>query len=909
MGQDKRNLKFMTTINEQIMSADNVICQNIASLADQRGLLSQNILAQLRNLVEGVVVLFNNGSLSSRFEYSLVNPSIAVIKGNGKLNFLSKFHKLLQISVSHYTVDGDNSERLMLKYYEYMHRIRDLLLQQQNMRVLANLELFPVDLDPSLQEYHQKIASRIDTQVNPNASNSTSERYYIHKKRPFFCFGRIYYEVTFYRAINKSNKFDRIIAFTNFDIADKHAAMLTLQRESIQVLGKTMPITVIRGWWVSIRPCEFDNFAKAIGIRTKVKTNSPEYNHVMHCLTSNSESLLDFVLMSDNSYSALKQAGISDVKTPQIFPILDKAREIVTKNAPGHNIIRYLLLRMNNQIIKAQYSREECYRLSDLNFEFGCIPFDDMPYCTSLFGHNPRFWDVVESIDVTERSHEILARKVKTNVERHGTLYTAVADFPDEDVAGLILKYNRCLYYKHKERHLEIDKGHIFERGYENQTVSIIEKLQESASSGIAGYQQAVVKWLHEKPGIIDDPSKAAALQQLFCHSCVALIYGAAGTGKSTMVDHIAQYFNDKKKLFLAHTNPATDNLKRRVNAQNSEFRTIRKQISSHANYQNYDLLVIDESSTVSNADLLKVLENTSFKLLVLVGDVYQIESIQFGNWFGVVRSFISNTSIFELKTPYRTSSESLLKLWNSVRATDDDVAEIIAKNRYSTLLDSSLFEAQAHDEIILCLNYDGLYGINNINRFLQSANQGQATTWRESTFKVGDPVLFSDSERFRPVIYNNLKGWIVNIVVSLGWIQFDVELDRPLSEFDVMGCDELDWVSGSIVRFTVYDYATTSDDDDDSYNTTIPFQVAYAVSIHKAQGLEYDSVKIVITDANEDDISHSIFYTAITRTRDRLKVFWTPETQQKVLKRLTRKTNSKDVSLLINRRDLKTVN
>ncbi|MEU7713292.1 C-terminal helicase domain-containing protein [Micromonospora chalcea] len=62
-----------------------------------------------------------------------------------------------------------------------------------------------------------------------------------------------------------------------------------------------------------------------------------------------------------------------------------------------------------------------------------------------------------------------------------------------------------------------------------------------------------------------------------------------------------------------------------------------------------------------------------------------------------------------------------------------------------------------------------------------------------------------------------------------------------------------------------VYDH-DTSDTDDDSLNTAVPFQVAYAVSIHKAQGLEYDSVKIVTTDANEDDITHSIFYTAGTR-------------------------------------------
>ena len=105
-------------------------------------------------------------------------------------------------------------------------------------------------------------------------------------------------------------------------------------------------------------------------------------------------------------------------------------------------------------------------------------------------------------------------------------------------------------------------------------------------------------------------------------------------------------------------------------------------------------------------------------------------------------------------------------------------------------------------------------------------------------------------------------------------------------------------------MRFSVYENET-SDEDDDSLNTTVPFQVAYAVSIHKAQGLEYDSVKIVITDANEDDITHSIFYTAVTRARKRLRIFWTPETQQGVLHCLHRSGNSKDVALLASRRGL----
>ncbi|WP_344203778.1 ATP-binding domain-containing protein, partial [Aeromicrobium alkaliterrae] len=86
---------------------------------------------------------------------------------------------------------------------------------------------------------------------------------------------------------------------------------------------------------------------------------------------------------------------------------------------------------------------------------------------------------------------------------------------------------------------------------------------------------------------------------------------------------------------------------------------------------------------------------------------------------------------------------------------------------------------------------------------------------------------------------------------------------------------------------------------------TTVPFQVAYAVGIHKAQGLEYDSVKVVITSANEDDITHSILYTAITRARRDLQIYWSPETQDAVVGRLHTADVRKDVALLSARRGL----
>lgn len=897
----------MTTVSKQIQSADGAICQNIKSLADQRTLLSQNILSQLRNLVEGVIVRLHTGSPDAEFNYEAVEPGLAFVKSKAQLNFLGKFHKLIQISASHYTLDGDASERLMLKYYEYLYRTRRLLQDNCGIGILANLEDFPVDLDPSLREYHEKIAAKIEAAHLIPPDNSTPDRHYIHKTRPFFFGGRIYYEVTFCRSINKVSKSDRIIAFTDIDMTDKYSAMLTLRQDSIEVLGQTMPITIIRQWAVSIRPCEFNNFARLLGNILDVRANSAEYRYLMNRLTADSGSLLDLVDMPDNKYVAVRAEGTAGVTKPLIFPLLDEVRRIVRSAAPGHNILRYLMLRMHNQTLKSQYNGDGCDRLSGMKLPYSCIPFETMPFCTSLTAHNPRYGDLVESLDVTGRSHELLARRVKNNVEHHGTLYTPMDDLMEfGDVKGLISTYNNKLYRKHTERWLVHDKGHVFICGYENETVSIVAKLQEYASSRIDGYTQAVERWLNENPSLIDDPVKKDALKQLFNQSRVALIYGAAGTGKSTMVDHIAHYFNDKKKLFLAHTHPAIDNLKRKVTAQNSDFRTINSQIGKKTSDE-YDLLVIDECSTVSNADLIKVLEKTSFKLLVLVGDVYQIESIQFGNWFGIIRSFIPNTSVFELTTPFRTKNNSLLSFWNKVRVIEDDLAEVMARNGYSTVLDKTLFEHRELDEIILCLNYDGLYGINNINRFLQSSNPSVAAIWGVSTYKIGDPILFNETERFKPVIYNNLKGRIVGINQDRGWIQFDIELDRPLSEFDVVG-DELKWIGGSTVRFTVYE-CKSSDEDDDSLNTTVPFQVAYAVSIHKAQGLEYDSVKIVITDANEDDITHSIFYTAVTRARVRMKIFWTPETQQAVLQRLCRNANSKDVNLLASRRNLTPVN
>ena len=62
---------------------------------------------------------------------------------------------------------------------------------------------------------------------------------------------------------------------------------------------------------------------------------------------------------------------------------------------------------------------------------------------------------------------------------------------------------------------------------------------------------------------------------------------------------------------------------------------------------------------------------------------------------------------------------------------------------------------------------------------------------------------------------------------------------------------------------------------------------------------MEYDSVKVIITDEIDELITHSIFYTAITRARKSLKIYWTQPVERKVLERIEPKATKKDVYLL----------
>lgn len=896
----------MERIDHSILTVNKAICDNIEALApDHRGLLSQNILSQLRTLVEHVALKIYSAGRDLDVTYDNIKIGISHIKKHGQYRVLSKFHYFLQIVASHYTLDSENSERLMLKYYEYLLRLKILLHDQYGLDILENIDKFPLHTDKCLVEYYEKIVEQLSLPSYTRTKSSYKERFYIQKIHPFFVKNQIYYEVTFVTATDNVSKFNRLIAFTRCDILPNYAVRLELSNANINVMGKNMPIQIIDNWEVSIRPCEFNNFASIFGPHNKLKHNA-EALSLMKMMTCEMMNLVDVIDLSDAAFLHLKASLIQNSKTVklQIWSLIERCREICKAKAPASNILRYLLYHLNNKIIKQQIGKEECGFLSHLYFKHGVKPFDEMPFNTSPIGHNPKLQDLFECISIEGRECEFLARIIRNNTEVHGILYSSKHEFQFDDIEQLIQDYNDRLYAGHKpRRNIEQYKSHLYINEYEEDTYQIIRRLKELSCQGISNYSNSVDIWLRTNTYTIDCDEKRDALRSMFSRSKVALIYGSAGTGKSTQINHISNFFKDNSKIYLANTNPAIDNLRRKVNAANSSFMTITKFLSRVNSNTECDILFIDECSTVSNADMIKVLQKATFKLLVLVGDIYQIESISFGNWFAVAKSAVPNTSVFELKHPYRSSNNQLQEFWDKVRNNSDDILEHIARNNYSVSLDESIFQSQDKDEIILCLNYDGLYGINNINRFLQSSNTSPSIQWGPHVYKVGDPILFNESNRFAPLIYNNLKGKIYSIEKNDDEIFFSIEVyDIPINEMDAenYGFELIDVSANNnaIIKFQVNRLKST-DDDDESSDTVVPFQIAYAVSIHKAQGLEYNSVKIVITNEVEELITHNIFYTAITRAKNSLKIYWTPETGQKILSTLKPKLNMKDYGLL----------
>ena len=898
---------------QEIIYICSVIDKNIEAhkILKDRGLLSENILSQLRNLTEDVAIFINNteNSLSLDIHYNNVDDSIKYVSSVKKYKYISVFHKFLQSTASHYTPSEDDAERLVLYYFRYICMIKQTL-ENLGIIVLKKLEDFPIYEDNLTKEHYKNIGNVIDTVGNVKSKALKSGRFYVVKNKPIYANGKLYYEITLTKATDYTNKFERILMYTKYYIPDNYSIKISYQEKSIELFSLRTKIKVIDNYFISIRPCELKNIGLIFGINNKIDDNYAEYSNLMRILTDEEKTLLELVLMDNELFEKYIEKIKGNAENNNITNLLVMIREHLLSSKKGRNILRYFLVKPDNKVIKTQLCDYPNNYISYLYLVNQSIPFDSMPYAMSLFNHNISWIHLINAIDIEGRNFELLGRYIKNNCESNNILYTS-CDEVDKfgNIDELIEEYNDSLVRygidRQQKGKLVKEYDNVYIKSYEDTSIEIINTLNSYKSNIQKEFAEVVDNKKEEYLNMDLSEDKKEILNDIFRNHSIGIIHGPAGTGKTKMLEVLSMIFCGYSKIFLSNTNTAVENLRARISGIdlfNSTFKTV-------ANYNkyddnDYDILIIDECSMISNKDMLKAIKKQRYKLVILAGDVFQIESIKYGNWFSLSYYLFKNEFVYDLIQTNRTDDIELLELWKMIRDNDDNALNKINSQEYSSPIDfKEIFNKKDTDEIILCLNYDGLYGINNINKVLQAKNSNIEYTIGVDTFKIEDPIVFNDCPRFRE-LYNNLKGTIKNIEKDNenDCVWFTILVDDILynSENNYEILENMD--NKTMIRLYVRNFKDTNDDDDDRNEHIIPFNLAYAVSIHKAQGLEYNSVKIIITSNVEEQITKNIFYTAITRTKKYLKIFWSPESQMKIFDNMKKRNSTKDVAILKNK-------
>lgn len=902
----------MTAI-EQIYTADHFLQKSLSSLTEaNRGHVSQEVLLSIRHLLDSITVILVSKNQQAELTWATVDGAKKSLPSISGAEIVKKMYKQIQGISSHYMVDETNSEHFINSYIAYIIELRHFLKIKLNISILENIETLCSRAVEDLQSFYEQIYQKLEQDNGDNFSFCS----YIMSQKPVIINGNLLYEISLSDSKRKSNKLGNTIAFSKFRVPFEYRVNLNLQRDTISLDAHSLPILKIVDFEYAIKSKEINKLGAIVGLNCNISKQYNEYKNLMYFMRMHEICLHDIILSSDEFFSKIIRFINSNASSAIIEGILRKYREIIISNQKGTNILNYLISTISEDIISIQYSKSQNQYLSNLNLKLESIPFEEMPYCTSLAGHNPRLDSLFDCISTHNRKHEFLARRIKQLCISQNSVYISIDNLSDfgtiENIKQLIQSYNQKVYKKHNLRKiLLIDSKYLCITEYDSDILQTINIIRDKAASGAERYTDYHAGWEEEYESSVDSDEKKKILKSLFSETGVAIITGPAGTGKTRLIKSVSEIYTRQKKIFLAYTHAAVENLRSKVViGEDGMCITIKKylQLLKKETQISADLLVIDECSIVSSHEVAEILLKTSSSAILLVGDTKQLPPLEFGNWFHIIKTFLPASAQFALETNYRSTSQDLQRLWKSVRNMDNMMSMWIARGNHSAPLGRELFSSRENDEIILTLNYNGLFGINNINLYYQNHNPNTACKHGINTYKVGDPIIFCENERFKDILHNNLKGEILEIYEHSDGLYFKLLVERIVNSREASEHNIDLYPSGeasrksSIIGFKVNREAAQPDEESLDAFCVVPFQVAYAVSIHKSQGLEYDSVKIVITDTIEECITHNVFYTAITRARKKLKIFWNAEVERKILSSFAAADFRNDISLIFRR-------
>lgn len=380
----------------------------------------------------------------------------------------------------------------------------------------------------------------------------------------------------------------------------------------------------------------------------------------------------------------------------------------------------------------------------------------------------------------------------------------------------------------------------------------------------------------------------------------VTIITGGPGTGKTTIINGLIrmfQYINGirdqdmvKKVALLAPTGRAS---KRMSETTNFGASTIHRYLKwnhetkefgvNEFNQNMHELIIVDEVSMIDNnlmASLLKGID--SYCKIILVGDENQLPSVGAGN---VLHDIIASDFYphVRLTNIYRQSENSYIPiLAKEIKNCEVDEDIQYKKDDFNFLMcDRSQVKSLMKDIVlksidkgltekdmqILAPMYKGENGIDNLNIILQELFNPQ--TGNISEVKIG-PLTYRVNDKIINLV-NNVDQNIFN--GDIGYIK-SINPNKS-SEFMIID------FYGNFVTIKREDI--------------IQIRHAYAMSIHKSQGSEFNHVIMPLTKEYNKMLYNKLLYTGISRAKKSLVLIGSLEAFNYAVKNsysVERKTN-----------------
>lgn len=915
-----KNNQFILSKSE-IMNEIDKLLQDEADIGTKEEQIIKNIEKynnELYNLFQKSKENPKQGLEEFIYKYKdFVSQIINYIIKNNKLKTLEdlKIGNYAELYKIYYSIDNllqyEELDEITSSIYDMSLVIKNILINKLNINILNWIDsilVLETDKTEEINKDYLEIAKAIDEVSNQEEITNNIENtvYYIEKQKSFTVNGNKYYSVEIKKAINDHR--DTTLVYSKTRLKENYAIELSLTSKNIKLLDNTISKYIVTAHRVAIRPCEINNLIYAITGEKPVNSiakNSKFYQTLINYLEINQCTLLDIATSSEEIFKEFDDTfkSISTTTCIMFLESIKHARKIILedKYESGANILRYILSNLNNSVLKKQIN--ENYNIDNLALSKRCLPFDRNPFSYNLIKHKTSIKKLKQCFNVNDYADDLYVRKINDEMEEKQTLFIPYNIEEKEKIKTLIDTYNKHL---HNDPGICLIDGYLYKYKNVEQMLNIISILRKKSYTNPDNlYKEKMQQFLSNIE--LDSKEKVNILKTAFDNSKICLIYGEAGSGKTEVLcNYFSNIFKDSKKLYIANTHACKNNMKRRVEekcgSNNNLFLTINK--ANKIGELKTDILIIDECKSISNQNIELLLNKVDFKYAIFAGDIGQLDAIELGNWYELIKEFVNPNSVYELKTNFRSNSTELRTLWTKVRNHDKDTWNYMIKNNYIEPINSNIFKEDSDDQIILCLNYDGIYGIKSINSYFQNKNENKEYINNIYTYKEGDPVVFNENanEKYNEYLYNNLTGKIRFIQEDTHKLYFTIRVDTYISKEDldcvITSNQKENW---SLVKIELNKYNDNSEDisESDEDNYKCPFTVAYAASIHKSQGLQFESVKIIITPESETKLNNELFYTAITRSTKKLKIYLTETKQQEIVDIVSSKDSRIDSILL----------